>query len=187
MTINELLAAVGLTANDVIPMWDAEATGSEEPTKKITASNFVAGMIALGNLLTTGDVVDNLSNGSTNPVSSGGMYNLFRTFDISDRFKVASKYSGWIFQATKSGCTVSIMLGSNSVQINDDDIVLSIKPEYIDNTVPLFTQSIAVFRAGLVPGALVFNANGYCWKVWIAQSTTARLITCITYTCNQFG
>lgn len=45
MTIDELLAAVGLTANDEIPIWDAEATG--EPTKKITATNMALSMMAL--------------------------------------------------------------------------------------------------------------------------------------------
>ena len=45
MTIDELLAAVDLTANDEIPLWDAEATG--EPTKKITAANMAATMAAL--------------------------------------------------------------------------------------------------------------------------------------------
>ena len=77
MTINELLAAVGLTANDVIPMWDAEATGSEEPTKKITASNFVAGMIALGNLLTTGDVVNNLNIDDTTGTKVAGQHEVY--------------------------------------------------------------------------------------------------------------
>ena len=43
MTIDELLAAVDLTANDEIPIWDAEATG--EPTKKITAANMAAATI----------------------------------------------------------------------------------------------------------------------------------------------
>ena len=45
MTIDELLAAAGLTANDEIPIWDAEATG--EPTKKITVQNAAASLAAL--------------------------------------------------------------------------------------------------------------------------------------------
>jgi hypothetical protein len=45
MTIDELLAASGLTTNDEIPIWDAEATG--EPTKKITATNMALSMMAL--------------------------------------------------------------------------------------------------------------------------------------------
>jgi len=46
MTIDELLAAVDLSANDEIPIWDAEATG--EPTKKITAANLVASVATIG-------------------------------------------------------------------------------------------------------------------------------------------
>jgi hypothetical protein len=51
MTIHELLAAAGLTANDEIPIWDAEATG--EPTKKITAQQLAAAVVALANLVTS--------------------------------------------------------------------------------------------------------------------------------------
>ena len=51
MTIDELLAAVGLTANDEIPIWDAEATG--EPTKKITAANLASSVAAIGGLQLT--------------------------------------------------------------------------------------------------------------------------------------
>lgn len=50
MTINELLALANLTANDEIPVWDAEATG--EPTKKITAQQLAASVVALANLVT---------------------------------------------------------------------------------------------------------------------------------------
>lgn len=51
MTIDELIAATGLTANDEIPIWDAEATG--EPTKKITAQQLAAAIVALANLVTS--------------------------------------------------------------------------------------------------------------------------------------
>lgn len=73
MTIDELLASVGLTANDEIPLWDAEETEGE-PTKKITAANFATAIKALGSLLSESDVVNNLTNNDPNPVSSGGMY-----------------------------------------------------------------------------------------------------------------
>ena len=52
MTIDELIAATGLTANDEIPIWDAEATG--EPTKKITAQNLAASVKALAGLVGEG-------------------------------------------------------------------------------------------------------------------------------------
>jgi hypothetical protein len=50
MTIHELLQAAGLTANDEIPIWDADGTG--EPTKKITAQQLAAAVVALANLVT---------------------------------------------------------------------------------------------------------------------------------------
>lgn len=59
MTIEELLAEAGLTANDEIPIWDAEATG--EPTKKITASNFAAAVKTLAELIGLSDIVNNLT------------------------------------------------------------------------------------------------------------------------------
>lgn len=65
MTINELLAAAGLTGDDVIPMYDAEAAAGTEPTQKIKASDFVAAMKTLGSLLSQSDVVNNLT--STDP------------------------------------------------------------------------------------------------------------------------
>lgn len=65
MTINELLAAAGLTGNDVIPMYDAEAAAGTEPTQKIKASDFAAAIKTLASLLGTGDVVNTLSSTST--------------------------------------------------------------------------------------------------------------------------
>ena len=50
MTIDELLSIAGLTANDEIPVWDAEATG--EPTRKITAQQLAAAVVALASLVT---------------------------------------------------------------------------------------------------------------------------------------
>lgn len=59
MTIDELLAAAGLTANDEIPIWDAEATG--EPTKKITAQNLANAVKSLASLIGTADIANNLT------------------------------------------------------------------------------------------------------------------------------
>ena len=49
MTIHELLQAAGLTANDEIPIWDADGTG--EPTKKITAQQLAQAVVTLANLV----------------------------------------------------------------------------------------------------------------------------------------
>lgn len=75
MTIDELLAITGLTASDEIPVWDAEAT--EEPTKKITAANLAAAMVALANLVTgvKGDSESSYRHGDVNitPANIGAL------------------------------------------------------------------------------------------------------------------
>jgi hypothetical protein len=72
MTIDELLAAVDLSANDEIPIWDAEATG--EPTKKITAANMAAAMAALsGQQLTPSAAFSIPAAGSSVSYSMAGM------------------------------------------------------------------------------------------------------------------
>ena len=47
-TIDGLNAVTSLTANDEVPLWDAEASG--EPTKKITASNLASSVKSLAAL-----------------------------------------------------------------------------------------------------------------------------------------
>ena len=88
MTIEELLAATGLTDNDLVAIWDADAASNVEPTQKITAAQFAAAVKTLASLLGTGDVVNNLSNGSTNPVSSGGVYTAFENKISSASIKI---------------------------------------------------------------------------------------------------
>lgn len=53
MTIEELLAATGLTANDLVPIWDAEAASNVEPTQKITAAQLAAAVKSLASLPNT--------------------------------------------------------------------------------------------------------------------------------------
>lgn len=75
MTLNELSAATGLTASDLIAIWDAEASGSTEPTQKLTAQQLAAAVKALANLIGTSDMDSTPTTGSTNPVTSGGVAN----------------------------------------------------------------------------------------------------------------
>lgn len=53
MTIEELLAATGLTANDLVPIYDAEAAQSVEPTQKVTATQLAAAVKVLASLVNT--------------------------------------------------------------------------------------------------------------------------------------
>lgn len=83
-TIDGLNAVTSLTAQDEVPVWDAEASG--EPTKKITAQNMTASVKTLGSLVNTSEMNTALAGkqntltfdttpttGSTNPVTSGGI------------------------------------------------------------------------------------------------------------------
>lgn len=56
MTIAELLAATGLTANDLVPIWDAEAAQNVEPTQKVTAAQLAAAVKVLASLVNTTDM-----------------------------------------------------------------------------------------------------------------------------------
>ena len=58
MTIDELLSLAGLTANDEIPVWDAEA--ADEPTKKITAQNLAASVKTLAGLVGEAEFTEQL-------------------------------------------------------------------------------------------------------------------------------
>jgi hypothetical protein len=60
MTIDELLSLAGLTANDEIPVWDAEA--ADEPTKKITAQNLAASVKALAGLVGEAEFTEQLAD-----------------------------------------------------------------------------------------------------------------------------
>ena len=60
MTIDELLSLAGLTANDEIPVWDAEAV--DEPTKKITAQNLAASVKALAVLVGEAEFTEQLAD-----------------------------------------------------------------------------------------------------------------------------
>lgn len=89
MTIHELLQAAGLTANDEIPIWDADGTG--EPTKKITAQQLAAAVVTLANLVTsvnnqTGAVSitpANIGAPSTTGSGASGIWNINIPFDSS--------------------------------------------------------------------------------------------------------
>jgi hypothetical protein len=60
MTIDGLLSLAGLTANDEIPVWDAEAV--DEPTKKITAQNLAASVKALAGLVGEAELTEQLAD-----------------------------------------------------------------------------------------------------------------------------
>lgn len=108
MTIHELLALTGLTANDEIPVWDAEASG--EPTKKITAQNFAAAIKTLASLLGTGDVVNDLTRQDTDkPAAQKEAYDLYirvATNNFDSAVDLSSYTPGQYYNATNDGYIV---------------------------------------------------------------------------------
>lgn len=124
MTINELLALNNLTAIDKIPVWDAEATGSTEPTAKITAQNFANAVKSLASLIGTGDLDATPTQGSTRAVQSGGVYtaisqstaNLVVTgFFESDTISVgANGNASTTIYPSKTGYTAVAIVGISS-------------------------------------------------------------------------
>lgn len=78
MQIKDLPSSNTLTSTDVLAK---DASGGT--TEKINGSDLASSIKTLGSLLGASDVVNNLSNGSTNPVSSGGVYTALAIEQIS--------------------------------------------------------------------------------------------------------
>ena len=110
MTLNELAAATGLTASDLIGIWDAEASGSTEPTQKLTAQQLAAAVKVLADLVGTAELAEKQdkltfdttpTTGSNNPVTSGG---------VADAI-TQSTASGEIYTVYGTYCTVQKKAG----------------------------------------------------------------------------
>lgn len=104
-TIDSLNAVTSLTAQDEVPVWDAEASG--EPTKKITAQNMAASVKTLGSLVNTTEMNNALAGkqntltfdttpttGSTNPVTSGGIADAIAQSTALSTLMTASSVAG---------------------------------------------------------------------------------------------
>lgn len=74
MTINDLLTIAGLTANDELPAWDAEAAANGH-SKKITAQSLANSVKTLASLIASADLDAAPTQGSAAAVQSGGVYN----------------------------------------------------------------------------------------------------------------
>ena len=66
MTIDELLAALGVDGDDLLAIYDKNAPSGTEPTQKITITNFVSSILTLGKILTQSSIVNNLTNNDPN-------------------------------------------------------------------------------------------------------------------------
>lgn len=135
MTINELLALNNLTANDQIPVWDAEATGSTEPTAKITAQNFANAVKSLASLIGTADLDATPTQSSTKAVQSGGVYTAIEqsTATLQDEIqkKASLKKIPWA-QNTTTGTEYTSVVDINPTEYmsSDSDKVVFVRTIY---------------------------------------------------------
>lgn len=106
-TIDGLNAVTSLTANDEVAVWDKEA--SDEPTKKITGQNLASSVKTLANLQGALTFDTTPTDGSTNPVTSGGIATAITqsTAISAITFTPASGITNNLF-VRKSGKVVSI-------------------------------------------------------------------------------
>lgn len=121
MTIDELLAAAGLTANDEIPIWDAEATG--EPTKKITVQNAAASLAALsGQILTPSAAIAIPASGSSVSRNMSGL--------TSDHVLVRWNFSASAENAPPVGLTWTTYNGYFTITNNGGTTSESMRPVF---------------------------------------------------------
>lgn len=115
MTIHELLQAAGLTANDEIPIWDADGTG--EPTKKITAQQLAAAVVILANLVTS---VNNQTGAVSITPANIGAVSTSAVIDVAHGGTNATTPDGACANigAVKKGSFTSTLLYSGNPAVN---------------------------------------------------------------------
>lgn len=172
-TIDGLNSVTSLTAQDEVPVWDAEASG--EPTKKITAQNMAASVKTLGSLVNTTEMNNALAGkqntltfdatpttGSTNPVTSGGIANAIQ-------------------QSTASSVTISALsgysIGMNRSRKIGDTIVLSFRVAKASGTIGTGWQDVAQISGYSATEAnmLCCPCNGYNGAMRVEISTTGKI------------
>lgn len=164
MTLEELAAATGLTANDLLGIWDTEASGSTEPTQKITAQQLAAAVKVLADLqgALTFDSVP--TTGSTNPVTSGGIKTAIATAiatalqrtNITGQITVNNSH-------VRSGTANAFLIGGLGIL----SFSLDIDSSLANNTI-LLTFNSALNIQGLYVQAALFKSTA-------AVATTASV------------
>ena len=146
MTIHELLQAAGLTANDEIPIWDADGTG--EPTKKITAQQLAAAVVTLANLVTS---VNNQTGAvSITPANIGAMPVNPASIELTR--SSGGAFIDFHYNGSTSDNTVRLMESAEGV--------LSIKAASDTAYYPILTTKNGVAKSGdTMTGPLTVDAN----------------------------
>lgn len=156
MTINELAALAGLTANDQIPAWDAEAAANGR-TKKISAQNLANAIKALASLIATSDLDSTPTQNSTKAVQSGGVYTAVQQ-SIAPLAGITSAITG----AIERNATATINNVSNAILFinRNSHVIYGISD---GNKAVAFTAAQSNISVSVVDGVLsITNASNTC-------------------------
>lgn len=169
MTLEELAAATGLTANDLIGIWDAEASGSTEPTQKLTAQQLAAAVKGLANLIGTSDLDSVPTQGSTNAVKSGGVYNAIAQSTATGGSDYVKLPDGTMIQYGYASYNIATSIKTYSIQFSQQFVdipVVTASTGAGGARVPVYTESV-----GKTGFELVFSAHSTTstsWARWMA-------------------
>ena len=145
MTIEELLAATGLTANDLVPIYDAEAAQNVEPTQKITAAQFAAAVKVLASLVNTTEMNAAIQQSTAKfktvtsasvTLNAGGHQNTTITHDtptIIAAIVYTTPNAAYVFGNTQSVSATSITIGSYNTATSAVSGVFSVLIIYREN------------------------------------------------------
>lgn len=152
MTIEELLAATGLTANDLVPIYDAEAAQNVEPTQKITAAQLAAAVKVLANLVNTTEMNAAIQQST----ATGG----------SDYVKLPD---GTMIQYGYASYNIATSIKTYSIQFSNQFVdipVVTVSTGAGGARVPVYTESVGKTGFELVFPAHSTTSNS--WARWMA-------------------
>lgn len=184
MTIDDLNALAALTAADEVPVWDKEESG--EPTKKITASNLAASVKSIGSLIGTGDLDSTPTQGSTNPVTSGGVYTAIQQSTAYsegniDTSAYTSNQSTLIAKARKYGKHVWIdlrMVFTNSVKLPTNTNAATVPTGYRPNSAVHIPALIQVNNADAwIPYEVTIGTDGSIKQNFTSSCTGIAILS----------
>ena len=129
MTIAELLAATGLTANDRVPIYDAEAAQNVEPTQKITAAQLAAAVKVLSSLVNTTEMNAAIQQSTANLIKYETHSFTNISFEAGTAGSRGAQYSFTFTAGTIVGITI--------IRIEDSSVMIPVPFVYYPDTVYL--------------------------------------------------
>lgn len=129
MTIAELLAATGLTANDLVPIYDAEAAQNVEPTQKVTATQLAAAVKVLSSLVSTTEMNTAIQQSTANLIKYETHSFTNISFEAGAAGSRGAQYSFTFTAGTIVGITI--------IRIEDSSVMIPVPFVYYPDTVYL--------------------------------------------------